>query len=71
MGPDDFVESSLQQVLRVAIQGKAVPLDASEDARPHPADWEGECIVCGDITTEWWWFDAGTKKCKCNRCMYT
>ena len=29
---------------------------------------EAVCILCGQITSDWWYYDGVTKTCKCNDC---
>lgn len=29
---------------------------------------EGKCLICGQITTDYWYFDGKTKTCKCRSC---
>ncbi len=30
---------------------------------------EAVCMICGKITRDWWFFDGGTKMCKCRDCQ--
>lgn len=32
---------------------------------------EAACVICGQITNDWWYHDGATNTCKCNECKKT
>ena len=64
MGPEDFVEASLRQVLESRKRGTPPTLHLQ-----HPIDRVGTCVFCEAVTTEWWSYDSLSGSCKCNKCL--
>lgn len=40
-----------------------------KDTQAQPAEREGACVFCGEITTDWWSYDGRTGTCKCRACL--
>ena len=61
-------EEQAQAAASPQVDRLALPVSAA--ALSQANDWEeAACIFCGQLTTDYWYLDRKTKRCKCRECL--
>ena len=56
-------------VRTVVPRAELPPKPSREEPLVYPEEREANCIFCGSLTRDWWYFDPVSRICRCNPCL--